>query len=392
MTEQQVKCGFLPLIDAAPLIIARELLFAQDEGIDLQLIKQPSWSALRDLLALGQIDAAHMLSPMPIAMTLGQSGMPTNVDALMVLSVNGTVVGVSQTLARDMEKTGWVSDFASPAAAATALFASGHKTIRIGIPFPFSMHRMLLEHWLSAHPSFRSKRVEIITVPPPRMAQAVADGTLDMFCVGEPWGTAAVQQGVAELILPGSSIWQFAPEKVLGATRDWIEQHPETCAGLMRAIYRATEWLDQPRNKPLAVEILARSQHIDLPHEAIDPAIFGQIVPRKGAKPVTPPGFLFFNNNAGNFPWRSQAAWISERIATWCGLDPEDASRRGKASFRSDLYRANLSSLGIDMPGASAKVEGALRNPMAVASTKGHLILGPDAFFDGAIFDFDAQD
>ncbi|KJZ19663.1 CmpA/NrtA family ABC transporter substrate-binding protein [Loktanella sp. S4079] len=392
MNEHTVTCGFLPLIDAAPLIIARELLFAQDEGINLQLIKQPSWSALRDLLALGQIDVAHMLSPMPIAMTLGQSGMPTNVDALMVLSVNGTVIGVSNDLARDMEKTGWSSDFESPAAAATALFASGRKTIRIGIPFPFSMHRMLLEHWLSVHPSFRSKRVEIITVPPPRMAQAVSNGTLDMFCVGEPWGTAAVQQGVASLILPGSSIWQFAPEKVLGATRDWIEQNPTLCNGLMRAIYRATQWLDDPGNKPLAVEILARSQHIDLPHEAIDPAISAQIVPCLGAKPVSPPHFLFFNNNAANFPWRSQAAWISERIAAWCGLDQDEATRRGKACFRSDLYRGNLSALGVDMPGASAKVEGALKNPLAVKSTKGQLILGPDAFFDGAIFDFDAED
>ncbi|MCG3269005.1 CmpA/NrtA family ABC transporter substrate-binding protein [Yoonia sp. I 8.24] len=392
MTVQTVKCGFLPLADAAPLIIARELNFARDEGVDLQLVKQPSWAALRDLLALGQIDAAHMLSPMPIAMTLGQSGLPTTVDALMVLSVNGTVIGVSNSLARDMESTGWTADFTNPAKAATALFATGRTHIRIGTPFPFSMHRMLIEHWLSAHPSFRSNRVEIITVPPPRMAAAMADGTLDMFCVGEPWGTAAVQQEVAELILPGSAIWQFAPEKVLGATRAWIDANPDTCRRMMRAIYRATQWLDQPRNKPLAVEILARSQHIDLPHEAIDPAISGQIVPRKGAAPITPAHFLFFNNNAGNFPWRSQAAWISERIAAWSGLNIQDAVQRGSASFRSDLFRANLETLGVDMPGASAKIEGALRDPTAVASTKGQMILGPDAFFDGAIFDFDMSD
>ncbi|PRY79635.1 NitT/TauT family transport system ATP-binding protein [Yoonia maritima] len=391
MTIHEVKCGFLPLIDAAPLIIARELQFAHDEGIDLQLIRQPSWSALRDLLALGQIDAAHMLSPMPLAMTLGQSGMPTAVDALMVLSVNGTVIGVSQSLARDMEKTGWTADFSSPAPAATALFGSKRKTIRIGIPFPFSMHRMLLEHWLSAHPSFRSNRVEIITVPPPRMADAVANGMLDMFCVGEPWGTAAVQQGVAELILPGSAIWQFAPEKVLGATHDWVEQHPDASRGLVRAIYRATRWLDQPTNKPLAVEILARSQHIDLPHEAIDPAISGQIVRRKGTPPISPDHFLFFQKNAGNFPWRSQAAWIAERIAAWGGLDHQDAVRRGMACFRSDLYREYLGPIGIDMPGASVKVEGALRVSTAVSSTTGQMILGPDAFFDGAIFDFDTQ-
>ncbi|SFR34020.1 NitT/TauT family transport system ATP-binding protein [Yoonia tamlensis] len=392
MTMHKIRCGFLPLVDAAPLIIARELNFARDEGVDLRLVKQPSWAALRDLLALGQIDAAHMLSPMPIAMTLGKSGLPTQVDALMVLSVNGTVVGVSNSLARDMQTAGWDADFTRPAEAAKALFATGRDPIRIGTPFPFSMHRMLLEHWLSEHRAFHSDRVEIVTVPPPRMAAAMAEGTLDMFCVGEPWGTAAVQQGVAELVLPGSAIWQFAPEKVLGATRAWIDANPDACRRLMRAIYRATCWLDQPQNKPLAVELLARSQHIDLPHEAIDPAIFGQIVPRKGAAPTQPPHFLFFNDNAGNFPWRSQGAWIGERIAAWTGHDLKDAVARGSACFRSDLFRENLAPLGVDMPGASAKIEGALRHPTAVASTKGEMILGPDAFFDGKIFDFSAPE
>lgn len=390
MTVREVTCGFVPLVDAAPLIIAQELRFAADEGISLNLMKQPSWSALRDMLALGHLDVAHMLSPMPIAMTLGVSGMQTRVDALMVLSINGTVIGVSKPLAAKMRQTGWDTDFNDPATAATAIFATEHDTLRIGVPFPFSMHRMLLEHWLSAHPAFNKAQVEIITVPPPRMAEAVADGLLDMFCVGEPWGTVALEQEVAELILPGAAIWQCAPEKVLGARHDWIADHPQTASAVMRAVYRATRWLDMPENKPLATEILARSAEIHLPDNAIDPAITGYITGKKGQQPTDIPHFLRFHQHGANFPWRSQAAWIGTQIARWHGLDPAQSVISAQDSFRSDIYRNNLGPLGVDLPGASAKVEGALQQPTTVPSTSGEMILGPDAFFDGAIFDFAA--
>ena len=392
MSVLDVTCGFVPLVDAAPLIIAHELRFAADEGISLNLVKQPSWSALRDMLALGHLDMAHMLSPMPIAMSLGVSGVQTQVDALMVLSINGTVIGVSKPLAAKMRATGWDTDFQDPAAAAKAVFSTDHGVLRIGVPFPFSMHRMLLEHWLRAYPQFHSDQVEIITVPPPRMAQAVADGTLDIFCVGEPWGSVALEQDVAELILPGAAIWQCAPEKVLGARRDWIAENPQTTNGMMRAVHRATHWLDQPQNKPLATEILARSPHIHLPDDAIDPAISGHIVGQKGQTPVDVPHFLMFHRHAANFPWRSQAAWIATQVAEWYGLAPADAIQPGQACFRSDLYRANLGPLGVDLPGASAKIEGALHQETAVPSTNGDMILGPDAFFDGAIFDFAAAE
>lgn len=391
MTVREVTCGFVPLVDAAPLIIAQELRFAADEGISLNLMKQPSWSALRDMLALGHLDIAHMLSPMPIAMTLGVSGMQCRVGALMVLSINGTIVGVSKPLAAKMRDTGWNTDFNDPAAAATAIFGTGHEKLRIGVPFPFSMHRMLLEHWLSAHPAFDKDQVEIITVPPPRMAEAVADGLLDMFCVGEPWGTVALEQDVAELIIPGVSIWQCAPEKVLGARHDWIDAHPETTNAVMRAVYRATRWLDTPQNKPLATEILARSAHIHLPDNAIDPSISGHISGQNGGIPMDIPQFLMFHQNAANFPWRSQAAWIGSQIAQWHGLDTKAALTTAQECFRSDIYRQHLGPFGVNLPGASAKVEGALRKPTPVPATNGKMILGPDTFFDGAIFDFSTQ-
>ncbi len=387
MTLTHIECGYLPLVDSAPLIIAQELRFAAEEGLDLSLIRQPSWSALRDMLALGHIDFAHMLSPLPIAMSLGLGGMPAQIDALMVLSVNGTVIGVSADLDAKMRATGWVNSFDDPKIVGQAIFAATSNRVRIGVPFPFSMHRMLLDYWLARDPNFDADRVEIITVPPPQMAAAVKAGALDMFCVGEPWGTVAVQQSDAVLVLPSRAIWQFAPEKVLGARRGWVEENPGTCHAMIRAVYKAATWLENPTNTPLAAEILARTQHLDLPDHAIDPALSGLVVTKKGDAPLQTDRFLVFHEGAANFPWRSQAGWIAHQLAKWHGLDAAQASQTAHACFRPDIYRAALAPLGVDMPGASQKCEGALHHPTAVASTRGKMILGPDTFFDGAEFD-----
>lgn len=392
MTGTPIHCGYLPLVDCAPLIIAKELKFASQEGLNLILSKQPSWSALRDRLAFGQIDVAHVLSPMPLAMSLGLSGVQVDIDALMVLSVNGTIIGVSQNLATKMQANGWTNTFGNPVETAHAAITTDIPKLRIGVPFPFSMHRMLVDYWLTQDANFDPDKVEIITVPPPQMADAVRDGRLDMFCVGEPWGTMAMQQSDATLVLPGSAIWQFAPEKVLGARHDWVTENPKTSAALIRAIYKATTWLHRSENMPLAAEILARSQHLDLPDHAIDPALTGRITTQTTAAPTQSNRFLNFHTQSANFPWRSQACWIADRLAKWHNLDSQATQQIARDSFRTDLYRAALAHVGVDMPGASEKVEGAMKHMTAVASTKGQMILGPDTFFDGKLFDFDAKE
>lgn len=376
MSHDVLNCGYVPLVDCAPLVIAKELGFAAEEGLALNLVRQPSWSALRDMLALGHLDAAQMLSPMPVAMSIGLGGLPAQVDTLMVLSVNGTVFGVSNALALDMGSV----PFGDADAVLTALSARGDKPLRIGVPFHYSMHRLLLSYWTSAAAGLR---IEEVTVPPPRMADAVAEGFVDAFWVGEPWGSVAVQQGVGQLMMTGRDVWQFAPEKVLAARHDWVSQNEDKARRLMRAVFHASAWLDSSKNKPLAVEILGRSEHLSVSPDLIDPALTGQVVPSLDAMPVAVERFLQFHKHAATFPWRSQAAWIAHQL----GADAVGVEK-AKACFRSDLYRQNLTGIGADMPGASEKEEGALRFETAVASTRGHMILAPDAFFDGRTFDF----
>lgn len=387
MKRVTLNCGYVPLVDSAPLILARELKFAAEEGINLNLLRQPSWSALRDLLALGHLDAAHILSPLPIAMSLGLGAMPAMVDALMVLSVNGNVVGVSTEMAAKMRAAGWSGEFQAPFETREKLIAVAGQRLRIGVPFHFSMHCQLVRYWLDPLAKEAGVTLDIRVVPPPMMAEAIAENEIDAFCVGEPWGSMAVENRVGELILPGAAIWSFAPEKVLGARREWVEGNPELTAALMRAVYRAAAWLGDSENVHLATEILARSEHLDLPDHVIDRALAGRLITRPFALGVPVDRFLRFFKGGATFPWRSQAAWIADSMARHNGLDPMRAIEVGRGTFRSDLYRQNLAGLGAVMPVASEKLEGALRAPTPVSATQGEMILGPDAFFDGKIFD-----
>lgn len=376
MSRTALNCGYLPLVDCAPLVIAKELGFASEQGLSLNLVRQPSWSALRDMLALGHLDAAQMLSPMPVAMSIGLGALPAKVDTLMVLSVNGTVFGISNALSADIGTL----PFGDANALLHALSLRQGKPLRIAVPFHYSMHRLLLSYWTSAAPELQ---IEEITVPPPHMADAVAEGFVDAFWVGEPWGSVAVHQNVAQLVMSGRDVWQFAPEKVLAVRHDWVEANADVARRLMRAVFQASAWLDESQNKPLAVEILGRSEHLSVSPDLIDPALTGHIVPKQNANPVVIEGFLQFHNHAATFPWRSQAAWIANQL----GADAAGIAK-AKNCFRSDLYRQNLSGIGADMPGASEKEEGALRFETAVASTRGQMILAPDAFFNGKTFDF----
>lgn len=378
MSRTLVTCGYVPLVDCAPLIVAKELGFARQEGIELALVAQPSWSATRDMLALGHLDAAHLLSPMPIAMSLGLGGLPGEIDALMNLSVNGTIFGLATPLAERLD-----AKFGDPYDLAAKLAALELPGLRVGVPFHYSMHRLLLEYFLQHVPGLE---ITIHGIPPGRMADAVEDGEIDAFWVGEPWGSLAVARGAGRLVLPGNAIWAFAPEKVLAARHDWIEDHPDIVRPLVRAVFHASRWLDKPKNKPLAVEILARSEHLNLAAELIDPAISGQITPALGHSPIAVDRFLMFDAQAAHFPWRSQAAWIAQHL----GADAEGIAR-AKRCFRTDIYRDVLGPIGADLPGGSEKIEGSMRHGTAVSSTRGHMILGSDAFFDGKIFDFSAE-
>jgi two-component system, oxyanion-binding sensor len=386
MSLTELHLGYLPLIDAAPLLIAQALGFAEEEGLALQLRPAPSWSTLRDMLGTGQVVAAHMLAPVPIAIAMGLGGAAAPLEALMVLNLNGNSIGVSRDLADRMRQNGFDFDFADADAARRALFAATGE-LRIGVPFPFSTHQALIHYWLQKPDQSLPEGLAIHTVPPPRMVEAMATGEINVFCVGEPRGSVAVEQGAGELLLPGSAIWQAAPEKVLAARTGWAEAEPESAGGLMRALWRAGHWLGQSENHSVASELLAAPGRLAVSAEVIERILTGRLVISPAGDERRVPRFLEFHAGAANFPWRSQAAWIGAQLAWRYGLDAARGIAAARSVFRSDLYRRHLLAAGAVLPSASDKLEGALHVPTATASVQGRLILQPDRFFDARIFD-----
>jgi two-component system, oxyanion-binding sensor len=385
MTLTTLRLGYVPLTDAAPLIVAHELGFAAEEGLTFDLVRLQSWAQSRDLLGTGGIDAAQMLVPMPIAQAIGLGPDYPRFDLVMVLSVGGQAVAVSAALAQAMRARGHGFAFDDPQAARAALVAVAGGRLRVGVPFLFSTQAELVRHWLQG--TDLAAAVTIHTVPPPRMADALAADEVDAFCVGEPWASYAVETGAGALLLAGRAIWASPPEKGLVLTRDFVDGRPEETGRLMRAVWRACRWLDRPDNRSTAAEILSRPDYLNLPPELSERGLLGRLHVSATGEVRHYPGFIQFHDGAANFPWRSLAALFASRIAARHGLPAAPAIEAAKACFRTDLYRAHLRGAGADLPGASARIEGAMIHPTAVASEQGQMILGPDAFFDGETFD-----
>lgn len=301
----------------------------------------------------------------------------------MVLSLNGQVIGVSARVAKGLSQRGFSFDFKDAAAAGHALLALD-LPLRIGVPFVFSMHTELVRYWLGAS---ASPKIEILTVPPPRMAAALLAHEIDVFCVGEPWGSHAVEVAGAELLLPGAAVWSQAPEKVLATRAGWCDAEPDLAGRLIRALWRACRWLGDASNHMTAAEVLARPSFLNLSSDLLDHAFSGRIVTSRLGPDVAVSQFMEFHAGAANFPWRSQASWIGAGLARRYGLDVAPSLDRARATFRSDIYRTHLAAEAVDLPVASDKAEGVLASPMPVPSQRGTLILNRNQFFDGKIFD-----
>ena len=385
-----IAIAFLPLTDCAVLVAAKTQGFAEAEGLDLTLVRDVSWATIRDRLVYGQVQAAHLLAPLAVAVTLGLSQHPAALVAPFKLGLNGNALTLSPGLARAVHADP-VLRVADPGAAARGFAAAiaGRATPPVlGTVHRFSSHALMLRYWLAYGGLDPDRDVTLRVLPPPLMSGALASGEIDGFIVGEPWSSVAVERGIGEIAATGAHIWQRGVEKVLGLRQDWAEAHPDVVDRLLRALDRAAAWCDQPGNRETLSRVLSLPDYLGMPAALIERALSGRMVLAQGMAPVESPDFLMFHREAANFPWRSQGAWIYAQMVRWAYLEPSPAAEAQAAQvFRSDLYRRALAGGTTPMPGASAKVEGALQRPLAVGSDRGTLTLGPDRFFDGRVFD-----
>ena len=385
-----LRIAYLPLTDSAVLAVAREKGFAEEEGIALDLVRTVSWATLRDRLIFGQVQAAHMLAPLAIAVTLGLSQQPAPLAAPYKLNVNGNMLVMAREFAQALEPDvlarlndplGTAHDFA----AAIGLWK--RKPV-IGVVHRFSSHAVMLRYWLASAGVDPDRDVLLRVVPPSLTVEAMRAGEIDGFIAGEPWGSAAVDAGLAEAVAIGERIWRRGVEKILAFRTPWLEENPQAVDALIRALVRSAAWCDDPANHEALAHLLSQPHFVDQPADLIQRALSGRITARADMPPVDMPDFMLFSREATPFPWRSQALWLYSQLVRWKMVEhtPENAAKAGSV-FRPDIFRRALAESNVPIPGASMKVEGAVASPLAVGSKRGELTLGPDRFFDGRVFD-----
>lgn len=393
MSNTLMRIGFLPLVDAALPVLAHELGFAEDEGLDLQLVRDITWAAVRDRLMYGQTDAAHMVAPLAIATALGCDRPAVPLAVPFVLGLNGNALTVSTALADALSLDNTLGD---PFEIGARLKLEAERRVAIGKPLRFgvvhrySSHNYMLRYWLAGVGIQPDRDVEITVTSPPFAADALACGDVDGICVGEPWNSIAVDRGVGRIMLATAQIWRRGVEKVLAVRLDGPQADTDATERLVRALHRAAAHFVEPANTEANAAILSRSEYLDAPRETILRATTDRIRLTQGADAIHYPDFMFQHREAANFPWRSQAMWLYSQMARWGHAEASEAGFAGAAQvFRPDIYRSALAGTDAILPGASAKVEGANSVPRGASSQTGRLILGEDQFFDRVQFDPD---
>ena len=391
MTTDPFRIGFLPLVDAALPILARELGLAEQEGIALDLVRDMSWATVRDRMIYGQSDAAHLLAPLAIATTLGLDRPAVPMTVPFVLGLNGNAVTLAPSLAAAVCEEGTLPDSTEAGKRLAELIriraAEGAK-LRFGVVHRHSSHNYMLQYWLRGSGVDIKRDVEIITIAPPFAADALAMGEIDGICVGEPWNSVAVERGVGVIVNVTSRIWLRGVEKVLALPTSRADENPELLHHLIRALYAAGKIFVDPERNRANAEILARADYLDGSAELIERAIADRIKLAAGHDPIHIPDFMFQHREAANFPWVSQAAWLYAQMVRAGHVEKSDEDyAAAQKVFRPDIYRAAFAGTAVPLPGASAKMEGAIGKTTGVGTVQGRLLLGPDRFFDGRDFD-----
>lgn len=396
--QHEVVAGFMPLLDSAILVAAKEKGFAAGEGVDLRLVRESSWASIRDRMAVGHFQVAHQLAPMPIAANLGLTPLAVKTIAPIALGLGGNAITVSNALWAQMTEHGATASL-DPATAGRALqrvIAQQAKNsagpLKFGVVHPFSGHNYELRYWLAASGIDPDHDVEIVILPPPLMADALATGTIDGYCVGEPWSTAAATAGVGHIATVKAAIWRSSPEKVLGVAATWAEREPDALAALLRALCRAAQWCSVEGNHRELADILAGQSYIARPAAWLLHGLSGVLDVGGGDHRRVEDFFVPFAK-AATFPWKSHALWFYSQMVRWGQVaHTQENAAIARDTYRPDIYRSALKPLGVGLPAANAKVEGALLRPTPVGSAGASLTLGPDGFFDGTLFDPDQLD
>jgi two-component system, oxyanion-binding sensor len=365
---QPLCIGFIPLVDAAALIVAVDKGFAAAEGLDVTLVREVSWSNVRDKLNIGLFDAAHLLAPVAIASSLGLGHVKVPIAAPFNLGLNGNAITVSPALhaALMAEIDGDRFDPMVTALALSRVVAARRKRgadpLTFGMTFPFSTHNYQLRFWMAAGGVDPDEDVRLVVLPPPYMVDSLANGHVDAFCVGAPWNSVAVDRGVGHILHFVSDILVRAAEKVLAVRQNWSEKNPQIVAGLVRAASRASEFIEQPQNRAEAAHILAQPERIGVDADVVRRTLDGHLKISPDGTMRESSRYLLVGREQAARPDPMQAAWLYAQMVRWgqASISPE-ALQIAKSVFRPDLYDAALGRVG--KPADTSDAVGAFAGP-----------------------------
>jgi nitrate/nitrite transport system substrate-binding protein len=358
----KLKVGFIPIIDCAPVVLAEELGAFERQGLEVEIRREVSWANVRDKLALGLLDASHILAPLPLALTLGIDVVGVPLVNVMTLQLNGNALTLSQALWQEIEEAapelaakGPPLDARAIAAVAARRAAQGRPQLVLASVFPYSVQHYMVRLWLSSGGVDPDRDVRLTIVPPPHTVAHLSGGVIDGYCVGEPWNRQAEALGIGRIALTGPDIWKGMPEKVLGTTESFAANNPETLRALIKALLEAAQWLDDPANRTEAARVLSQPRYLNMPAEVMQ-------------RTLDLPDFHVFHRHYANFPWRSHADWFLAQMVRWGQASPGiDIKATADRVYRTDIYRAAAAEMGVACPDVDRLPPGAHGEPLGPA-------------------------
>ncbi|MEM8731547.1 MAG: CmpA/NrtA family ABC transporter substrate-binding protein [Pseudomonadota bacterium] len=359
--KDELTFGFIKLTDMAPLAVAYENGYFEDEGLFVTLEAQANWKVLLDGVIDGQLDGAHMLAGQPLAATIG-FGTEAHIITPFSMDLNGNGITVSNEIWEQMKPNIPKMDDGRPQhpISAAALkpvvekYNDEGKPFNMGMVFPVSTHNYELRYWLAAgglEPGYYSPDditgqigadVLLSVTPPPQMPATLEAGTIYGYCVGEPWNQQAVFKGIGVPVITDYQLWKNNPEKVFGITKEFSEEYPNTTLAIVKALIRAAIWLDENdnANRPDAVEILSRSEYVGADYDVIANSMTGFFEFEKGDKRDIPDFNVFFRYNA-TYPFYSDAIWYLTQMRRW-GQIPEAKSDSWYDEVAKSVYKPEI--------------------------------------------------
>jgi len=382
LETSSINLGFVPILEAAPLVVGVEKGFFAKHGLDVKLSKQSSWSTARDNVVLGStgggIDGGQWQLPMPQMISEGAitNGKKVPMVILAMLMSQGNGIAAANTV-----KDGNLSvdlKASSPGFFQSFQQKQGRK-FRATYTFPRANQDIWIRYWLAAGGVNPNKDVELLTVPAPETLQGMKNGTMEAFSTGDPWPSRISRQDIGYLAATTAQIWKVHPEEYLAVRSDWVNKHPKAAVALLKGLIEAQMWLDKAENKNEAANLLSSRKWFNVPQPVLEESLKGQY--RIGVKgtPETNPklGPLYWNSDRGviSYPYKSLTLWFLIESLRWKfypgTVDTiQQAEAINNRVVRDDLWLKAAKELGLpakDIPSSSSR--------------------GQEIFFDGTVYD-----